>query len=286
MDELWHKFLAVAETGSFTAAAAGLNTSQPAVSMAIKRLERHLGVTLFTRGRRLRLTREGQIALEYARRLRLAERNLNDALAAQSGSAKLRLGLIDSAAETLIANGGLPEAAAIVVDNSSRLKQQILVDELDLAIATMPPRPVSSPLKVRPLGGERFALVCSPRLYAGCRTGVKSGVIGNLLAYDKGSSTFAWLERYLAGKAISWQVKLYSTSPDLMLALALQGRGAAFLPLNKVKSALESGRLKRITQIDFVRPLAAIYLQGKRLLPEAETVAGRISDGCLSLNLE
>ncbi|MFC7958663.1 LysR family transcriptional regulator [Rhodococcoides kroppenstedtii] len=54
-------FVAVAESGSMTAAAADLHLTQQAVSSSIRRLERELGVSVFTRsGRRVALTPAGR----------------------------------------------------------------------------------------------------------------------------------------------------------------------------------------------------------------------------------
>jgi LysR family carnitine catabolism transcriptional activator len=62
-------FLAVAESGSFTRAAAVLNVAQPSLSHSIAALERELGSKLFERlGRGVRLTPAGQVLLEPARR--------------------------------------------------------------------------------------------------------------------------------------------------------------------------------------------------------------------------
>jgi DNA-binding transcriptional LysR family regulator len=61
-------FVAVAEAGSFTRAAAELRTAQPALSYQIKRLEKQLGVRLFEReARGVSLTVEGRRLLEDAR---------------------------------------------------------------------------------------------------------------------------------------------------------------------------------------------------------------------------
>lgn len=69
-------FLAVAETGSFTAAARRLHLTQPAVSRQIRLLQEHLGVRLFRRaGRRMLLTHAGERLLETARQVtQLAQR--------------------------------------------------------------------------------------------------------------------------------------------------------------------------------------------------------------------
>lgn len=62
-------FVTVAESGSFTAAAAQLNLTVAAVSRRIKALEQRLGVRLFNRTtRRVRLTEAGEIYLAQVRR--------------------------------------------------------------------------------------------------------------------------------------------------------------------------------------------------------------------------
>jgi DNA-binding transcriptional LysR family regulator len=61
---------AVAELGSFSAAAQRLNLTQPAVSVQIRQLERRLGVRLFERvGRRVEPTVAGQNLLPHLRRI-------------------------------------------------------------------------------------------------------------------------------------------------------------------------------------------------------------------------
>lgn len=68
--DLLRTFVAIVDTGGFTAAAQQVHRTQSAVSMQVQRLETGLGQKLFQRvGRGARLTPEGEALLGYARRL-------------------------------------------------------------------------------------------------------------------------------------------------------------------------------------------------------------------------
>lgn len=63
-------FVEVAQHQSFTHAASALHIAQPALSIAIKKFEQQLDVTLFRRDeRKVSLTHEGEVLLEHALRI-------------------------------------------------------------------------------------------------------------------------------------------------------------------------------------------------------------------------
>lgn len=69
--------LMVAELQNFTKAAQALSMTQPAVSHHIKQLEEELGAPLFIRGKNgLFLTPQGEIALQYARRIKALDEKM------------------------------------------------------------------------------------------------------------------------------------------------------------------------------------------------------------------
>lgn len=71
---------AIARTGTFSAAAAELHTSQPSVSRSIRALERELDQELFTRTRNhVELNEAGRLALRHARAILAEERRMRDA---------------------------------------------------------------------------------------------------------------------------------------------------------------------------------------------------------------
>jgi DNA-binding transcriptional LysR family regulator len=83
MESLDHMiFLAeVAETGSFTKASARLSVPKSTLSQRIKELEKRLGLQLLSRStRRVSLTSNGQVYLEYCRRVRAEVESANVAM--------------------------------------------------------------------------------------------------------------------------------------------------------------------------------------------------------------
>jgi DNA-binding transcriptional LysR family regulator len=73
-------FVAIAEKGSFRAAADHLNVSQPALSAQVRELERRLGFALFKRtSRHVELTVEGALFLGNARRIIMETEFINRA---------------------------------------------------------------------------------------------------------------------------------------------------------------------------------------------------------------
>src|SRR5258708_40319039 len=75
-------FLAVASERSFSRAGEKLLRTQPAVSLAVQRLESQLEEKLIDRsGKDLIMTDAGKIVLDYARRFESLERELANALA-------------------------------------------------------------------------------------------------------------------------------------------------------------------------------------------------------------
>lgn len=103
-------FLAVAETGSLSAAARQLDQSQPTLGRQIKQLEAQLGVTLFDRQPRgLALTETGESLLEPARQMREAFARF--ALAAAGQDARMR-GTVRITASEVMARHALPRIIA------------------------------------------------------------------------------------------------------------------------------------------------------------------------------
>lgn len=96
-------FLAVADSQNFTKAAASLSLTQPAVSHHISQLEEEFGFPLFLRGKGgLKLTAEGELVAQYARRMAaLYDRLQQDLADKERQLTRLRVGITHTAESNL-----------------------------------------------------------------------------------------------------------------------------------------------------------------------------------------
>jgi DNA-binding transcriptional LysR family regulator len=95
MDRALRQFLAVAETGSITAACERLHITQPTVTVGIRKLEQAYGAPLFERSSRgMLLTECGTILYDHARGMARLEAHARDAIGARKAGEEgpLRLG--------------------------------------------------------------------------------------------------------------------------------------------------------------------------------------------------
>src|SRR5947208_5362991 len=157
--------LAVADQGSFTAAADTLDTVQSNVSAHIARLEREVGAVLVDRSTG-QLTEEGGAVAARARRVSVELEAVNGDLAAlrDEVAGTVRIGMVGTTARWLAphlletAAARHPKLHLVVVDGiSTSLEPQLATGQLDLAVVN-PPAP-SADLSFTPLFDEDLVLV-------------------------------------------------------------------------------------------------------------------------------
>ena len=141
--------LEIHECGSYTRAAEKLALSQPAVSQHIRQLEAEFGVRVFERSHgSLRLTREGEILLKYARRFLALDHNLKEALDNQLRRlTSLTVGVTHTAESNAIAealaryvNRYENVSLKIITGSVDKLYDMLKNYELDLAVVEGPNR--------------------------------------------------------------------------------------------------------------------------------------------------
>lgn len=119
-------FLAVADTGSVTKAAARVGRTQSAVSQQLAKLENQLGKALFVRGKVLTLTRDGEVFQGYARQISALQRELMDRFKEPELEGEVRFGMPENFASVYLTD--------ILVD-FSRIHPRIFVNiECDLTL--------------------------------------------------------------------------------------------------------------------------------------------------------
>lgn len=137
-------FVAVADKGSFTHAAQQVHIAQPALSIAIKKLEQQLGVTLFKRGdRKVSLTHEGDVLLEHARRIL---QQIDDAQLAMDELKGLVKGEVRLGAPSMMGSyffppiimafkTQFPDLKMTVIDAGTQsIRKMLLAGELDIGV--------------------------------------------------------------------------------------------------------------------------------------------------------
>jgi DNA-binding transcriptional LysR family regulator len=167
-------FFAVAQAGSFRAAAERIGLSQPAVTQRIQRLEQQVGLPLFSRStRRVQLTEAGQRLKDRAER---TIHELRRTLADLRAMADLRSGTVCFAAsQPLMAPHAIPAVMVqfrqIHPDIKLRLVDTPWNDLLEqlaegrIELAFMPQEGLSPSLHCETLFTEELVPVASPRLY-------------------------------------------------------------------------------------------------------------------------
>lgn len=248
-------FVRTAQTRSFAAAGRGLGISASAVSKSISRLEERVGVRLFQRSTRsVRLTSEGEVFLERCKRILGEVQAAEDELSvmAQHPRGRLRVGLSLSAGLPLPVLAAFMESHPEIeldLDFTDRLVD--VIDEgFDVVIRGSALR--DSRLVSRPLGPWRACVVAAPAYLQRKGTPAKPddlldhaclhyrwATTGTLYQWPLRQSTFA-----AAGSSLP--LTMVCGSLDVLLYLALAGRGITCAPDFAVKHAVADGRLKTV----------------------------------------
>jgi DNA-binding transcriptional LysR family regulator len=230
--------VAVADTGSFSAAARALHTVQSNVSTHVARLERELGATLVDRASGS-LTEEGVAVAGRARRIR----HEIDALVADVASmhdevaGNARVGVIGTTARWLVPpliellHAQHPKLHLVVVDaTTTSLVPQLRGDRLDLAVLHVP---IDDPdLESEQLFDEDPMLVAPLSHPLGAKQRVSLADIADypVLLEPQGTGFRDMLDEQAARLGITLQPQAEIDGMRLLASLAFQGFGAAILP--------------------------------------------------------
>ncbi len=269
--------LAVADHGTFSAAARALHTVQSNVSTHVARLERELGVVLVDRANST-VTEEGRVVVERARRIRGELEALTSDVASMhdeiSGSA--RVGVIGTTARWLVPlvfdrlSKEHPRVRLVVVDaTTSMLLPQLGRSEIDLAVVNLPtddPDVFEEPL----FDEDRVMIAPEDHPLADRHEVTLTDVADHeLLLAAVGTVFRSELDAAAADAGVTLRPKAEVDGLRLVATLAFQGFGAAIVPASAAPDWLLSlGRWKRIP-IAGMTPRSVGLVRRRRGLPSA-----------------
>lgn len=239
--------VAVADHGTFSAAADALSTVQSNVSAHIARLERELGAVLVDRGAG-RLTDEGQAVVDRARRIDAEIESIRADVASMGHdvTGRVRVGIIGTTARWLVPRlldemgRRHPHVAIEIVDaTSTSLEPQLITGRLDLAVVNLPlPAPE---LATTPLFDEDLLLFVPASSALAGAEGIDLSSLADvdLMLPPRGTAFRDLLEAAAADAGVRLRARAELDGLRLIASLAIAGQGTAILPATAIPPHLQ-----------------------------------------------
>ena len=266
---------------NFSQAAEALNTTQPAVSLAVKELESHYGVALFERmNRRVYLTPAGEALLATAQDVLRGFQEAEETLG-QGRPLALRVGANVSFGEAGLAQvlGRFRQEHPQVrlralVANSDKIQSLLAENQLDVGIVDG--LGVSERLRAQPLYQEDLVLAAAPGRFPAPAT-VEELAALPLLLREPGSGLRSSVDRVFSQQGLAPQPLLESTSTAALAQAAKAGLGVAILPeaLAQRESGLQVGT---VPEVRFFRQFACALHPQKAPSPALEAFLPLLRD--------
>lgn len=286
-------FLEVATEKSFSRAAERLFRTQPAVSLAVQRLESELDEKLIERtGRELAPTDAGRLVLDYARRFDNLQREMATALVELRDRAAGRLVIGANESTTLYL---LPHLCAyrrayprvkiqIQRSMSSRVPRQIVDGDLELGVISYEPE--DGRLSSMVLYKDHLAFVVSPRHRLARRRSVSIAELGleTFIAHNVMSPYRNVVLREFQRHKVPLHMDVEMPTVESIRLLVQQNEGVAFVPRMCVEREIAQRRLAevRVRELVVAREIRLVYPAHRTLSHAAsafmELVAGQPSD--------
>jgi DNA-binding transcriptional LysR family regulator len=227
-------FRSVVHAGGITRAAAKLNRVQSNVTTRVRQLEADLGVQLFIReGKKLHLSPEGKLLLEYADRLLDLAREAREAVQDAKPRGLLRLGAMESTASVRLPvpmNAYLsryPEVSLELRTGGPReLATAVREGDLDAALVAEPI--ADAPFEKIPLYDEELVIVATAN-----HPPIKSPQDANgrpVLAFEPGCPYRQRLDDWFARSGEMSERIIEMSSYNAMLGCAVAGMGISLVP--------------------------------------------------------
>ncbi|MDQ2975806.1 MAG: LysR family transcriptional regulator [Acidobacteriota bacterium] len=249
-------FLAIAELGTFTAAAQRVHVTQAAISMQIRQLENELGARLFVRApRRVMLTEAGEHLLQRARQILRDHDAALDEIAELAGAERGRLRV--GSASAMVTTDVLPELlkelrkqhahaeVTVASGTSEALVQQILSGELDVAFVSLPVQ--ARGINTERLSQDQLVAIASPRHRLAKQRTVSAYTLAGekLILGERGGNTRRLIDQFFAQHGVTLHVAMELSRQAAIRRMVEEDMGVGIVPLLTVVEEVEKGRLVR-----------------------------------------
>lgn len=235
--------LAVAEQGSFTAAARQCHIVQSALSHQVAQLEAELGVSLFERNSRsVRLTEAGHAFVENGRRALDAVQRVADEAVATAGEVRGRLSL--GTISTLTSPDPIQLLASfhrdfphvhveLVMEGSEKLLQRMRERRLDVAfIGVWPGETMDAGFSSQQLCNEELVALMSTGHPLSHQQDVTLQQLAStpLVDFPVGSSAYRQSAEVFAEHGLEYAVQFEVSTIEHLVAIARQGLAVGLIP--------------------------------------------------------
>ena len=279
-------FLMVAKEGSFSRAAERLYRTQPAISLAIRKLEDSLGQPLFVRGARpVRMTDAGTLLKDYAERLINLRDEVKKGLTELEG---LKRGELSLGVNELSIHALLPALAKFREEHpgvqlrvhrmfSRDIPHEVLNYRLDLGAVSFVPR--EPQLQATEIFKDELTLVVPTKHALAKKREVDVAELGdeNFIAHIVESPFRRRVIELFARNRTALNMPIEMPSIESIKRFVQMGMGVAIVPRMCVHWEIEHGWMKevKIRQLNMPRHVYLISRRGARL-PHAAAELMRI----------
>jgi DNA-binding transcriptional LysR family regulator len=249
-------FVAIAESGTFTAGALRVHVTQAAISMQIRQLETEINARVFVRApRHVILTEAGEHLLQRARHILREHDAALDEIAELAGAERGRLRI--GSASAMVLTEQLPTvltelrkqhpAAEISVmsGTSETLVDQILAGELDIAFVSLPVDVRG--IQTQRLSEDQLVAIASPRHKLAKQRTISAFTLAGekLILGERGGNTRRLIDQFFAQAGVTLRVAMELSRQTAIRRMVEEDMGVGIVPLHSVREDVEKGKLVR-----------------------------------------
>jgi DNA-binding transcriptional LysR family regulator len=263
-------FLTVATEKSFSRAAEKLLRTQPAISLALQRLELELGEKLIDRsGKELILTDAGRTVIDYARRFQSLQLELENSIAElrDNSAGRLTIGANESTTLYLLRHieryRELYPKVKVQVRRSlsSKIPNELLDGNLELGVISYDPS--DERLRSKVIYTDSLAFIVSPKHRLAHRKTVSISELGSetFIAHNVLSPYRDVVLRQFQGHKVPLCMEVEMPTIETIRKLVQSNVGVAFLPRMCVEQEIEQRMVfeVRVKEMHVERKIRLVY---------------------------